>query len=91
MNTLDFEYAMKSLTPKERQITQLIVLGNSSEKIAALLKNSKRTIETHRQNIAVKFDTCGQGKLYLFIIKNKSRIKDYLIQLECMSMEHTIA
>ncbi len=74
MNSQELAYSIKSLTPKEKSIVELIVLGNSTKQIAEKLFNSKRTIDTHRQNIAVKFNRCGQGRLFLFLIENKSRI-----------------
>jgi len=79
MNNLEVKESIRSLTPREKIITELIILGNSTKKIAEMLHNSTRTIETHRQNIAVKFNKCGQGKLVLFLIKNKNEIKEYLI------------
>ncbi|WP_010523081.1 response regulator transcription factor [Aquimarina agarivorans] len=78
MNKIEFENSIKNLTPREKKITELIVLGYSTKRIAQTLHNSTRTIETHRQNIAVKFDKCGQGKLVLFLIENKSKVIDFL-------------
>ncbi|KAA1243746.1 LuxR C-terminal-related transcriptional regulator [Aquimarina sp. RZ0] len=68
----------KILTPKELKVIELIILGKTSNEIAKILHNSKRTIETHRQHIAEKFDILGQGRLTLFLIKRKALIIELL-------------
>ena len=78
METIDFENSVKMLTEKEKTIVKLIIEGNSSKVIADTLCNSIRTIETHRQNIAGKFDKHGQGKLFLFLLGNKNKIIKHL-------------
>ncbi len=78
MNSFELENSIKSLTTREKTILKLIVLGNSTKKIAEKLNNSKRTIDTHRQNIAVKFNRSGQGNLFLFLIENKARVIENL-------------
>jgi DNA-binding CsgD family transcriptional regulator len=42
------------LTPMEIQVAQLIKEGKTTREIAELLNSSRRTIESHRQNIRVK-------------------------------------
>ena len=42
------------LTPRETEIVQLLAKENTNEKIAAALKISYRTVETHRKNIMQK-------------------------------------
>ncbi|MEM7260808.1 MAG: response regulator transcription factor [Planctomycetota bacterium] len=44
----------KALTPKEREVLQLLAEGKSSKEMAAVLHVSVKTIETHRQNIMDK-------------------------------------
>jgi two-component system CheB/CheR fusion protein len=43
-----------SLTPRQRQIMELVVAGHSSKKIAAALGISQRTVENHRATIMKK-------------------------------------
>lgn len=42
------------LTPRERQVLDILVMGKASKMIAYLLGTSPRTIETHRANIMTK-------------------------------------
>ncbi|MFT4604799.1 MAG: DNA-binding NarL/FixJ family response regulator [Rhodothermales bacterium] len=42
------------LTPREREVLQLVVDGQSNDKIADALYISKQTVETHRKNIFAK-------------------------------------
>jgi FixJ family two-component response regulator len=44
----------ESLTPRERQVLQLVVLGRSSREIAGLLGTTERTIKAHRANLMEK-------------------------------------
>ncbi len=49
------------LTPMEIQIADLIRNGKTSKEIAELLHVSKRTIDTHRENIREKLDLLNKG------------------------------
>lgn len=91
MKAIDLENSVKILTKKEKIIVKLIIQGNSSKEIAAVLFNSVRTIETHRQNIASKFDKYGQGKLFLFLLENKSQIIKSLEKLEDFRLQNKVA
>jgi two-component system, chemotaxis family, CheB/CheR fusion protein len=42
---------LTELTPRERQVMELVVAGRSSKKIAQILKISQRTVENHRAAI----------------------------------------
>lgn len=56
------------LTPKERQIADLVVAGNSSPKIAEALDISVRTVENHRARLMEKLhveSTIGLVRLFL--------------------------
>jgi PAS domain S-box-containing protein len=43
-----------ALTPKEVQIAKLIREGKTTKEIAALMGSSRRTVESHRENIRIK-------------------------------------
>jgi DNA-binding NarL/FixJ family response regulator len=45
---------MQALTPKQRQVRDLVVLGWSNKEIAAKLGIDHRTVETHRANVFEK-------------------------------------
>jgi DNA-binding NarL/FixJ family response regulator len=50
---------LASLTPREREILELVGRGCSSRHIAALLVISQHTVETHRRNICGKLGLSG--------------------------------
>ncbi len=58
-----------SLTPKEREILQLIAEGNSSKDIAKLLSLSLNTVHVHRNNIMRKLDIHKQADLIRYALK----------------------
>ncbi|OEK07540.1 hypothetical protein A8C32_17235 [Flavivirga aquatica] len=70
--------SLSILTKKEVEVTELIIKGKTSKEIALILNNSPRTIETHRKNIAEKFDILGQGKLTFFLVGNRKIISELL-------------
>ena len=47
---------MRPVTPKERQVLQLIAEGKSSKEIATHLSISFHTVESHRKNLREKFE-----------------------------------
>jgi PAS domain S-box-containing protein len=57
-----------SLTPTEIQVAQLIREGKTTREIGELLNSSKRTVESHRQNIRIK----------LGIKSTKANLRSYL-------------
>ena len=57
------------LTPKEREVLQLLAEGNSTKQIAAALHVSAKTIETHRQNIMNKLEIRSVAELTKFAIR----------------------
>ena len=57
------------LTPKEREVLQLMAEGHSTKQIAAALTLSVKTIETHRQQIMEKLDMRSIAELTKFAIR----------------------
>jgi len=57
------------LTPREREILQLIAEGRSSKEIASRLHVSEKTVHTHRQNIMEKLDLHSIAELTKYAIK----------------------
>ena len=47
----DGDITLPTLTPREREIVQLLAEGNSSKEIASQLNLSVKTVETHRSNL----------------------------------------
>jgi DNA-binding NarL/FixJ family response regulator len=59
------------LTPREREILQLLAEGKSNKEVASLLNISVNTAEAHRANIMLKLDFHSLAELILYAIRNK--------------------
>jgi DNA-binding NarL/FixJ family response regulator len=59
------------LTPREREILQLLAEGNSNKKVATLLDISIKTVETHRSTIMRKIGVSSITELVRYAIRNK--------------------
>jgi len=57
------------LTPKEREVVQLIAEGKSTKEIASLLGVSVKTAETHRQHLMRKLEVRSIAELTKFAIR----------------------
>jgi DNA-binding NarL/FixJ family response regulator len=57
------------LTPREREILQLLIEGRSNKDIAVLLNLSLYTIETHRRNLQNKLNIHSFPELILYAIR----------------------
>ena len=58
------------LTPREREIVQLVAEGRSSRKVAELLGVSIKTVESHRTNIMRKLDIRSVSQLVRYAVRN---------------------
>ena len=59
------------LTPRERQVVQLLVQGNSNKQVASILNISKKTAEVHRTNIMRKLEVHSLTEVVRYAIRNK--------------------
>jgi DNA-binding NarL/FixJ family response regulator len=59
------------LTPRERQVVQLLVQGNSNKQVASILNISKKTAEVHRTNIMRKLEVHSLAEMVRYAIRNK--------------------
>jgi DNA-binding NarL/FixJ family response regulator len=64
--------AIDQLTPAERRILRLVADGLTSREIAGQLAIGVRTVEHHRNNVAVKLALRGSHALTKFALKHKS-------------------
>jgi DNA-binding NarL/FixJ family response regulator len=60
-----------TLSPREREIVQLLAEGNNNKDVARLLDLSVKTVETHRSNIMHKMDFASFADLVRYAIRNK--------------------
>lgn len=63
--------ARNLLTPREREITQLLAEGKGNKEVAAILNISIKTAETHRANIMLKLNLHSITDLVHYAIRNK--------------------
>jgi DNA-binding NarL/FixJ family response regulator len=59
------------LTPREREIVQLLSEGKSSKEAASLLGISVKTSETHRANIMRKLEIHSISQLVRYAVRNQ--------------------
>ena len=59
------------LTPREREILQLLAEGKSNKEVATLLNISVNTAEAHRANIMLKLDFHSLADLVMYAVRNK--------------------
>jgi len=57
------------LTPREREVLQLVAEGESNKDVAQLLNLSVYTVETHRSNIMEKLNLHGVPELILYAVR----------------------
>jgi DNA-binding NarL/FixJ family response regulator len=61
----------RRLTPREREIVQLLAEGSSNKKVAGVLGISIRTAETHRATVLRKLNLDSLASLVRYAIRNK--------------------
>jgi DNA-binding NarL/FixJ family response regulator len=59
------------LTPREREILQLLAEGKSNKEVATLLDISVNTAEAHRANIMLKLGFHSLPDLVMYAVRNK--------------------
>lgn len=57
------------LSPREREVLQLIAEGKSNKEVASLLHISVYTVESHRSNIMEKLKLHGTAELILYAVR----------------------
>jgi DNA-binding NarL/FixJ family response regulator len=60
----------KSLTPRQREVLQLLAEGRPMKEIADILKVSEKTIMFHKYHIMESFNLKSNAELVLFALKN---------------------
>lgn len=70
-------FASGVLTHREREITELILRGYSSQAIADQLKISVGTVKVHRKNIHNRLNTSTQAEIFTQFIAHLNSLDDY--------------
>jgi DNA-binding NarL/FixJ family response regulator len=58
------------LTPREREVIQLVAEGKTTKEVASALSLSVKTAETHRTNLMRKLDLHSVAALTLYAVRN---------------------
>jgi len=69
LNRSGTEDPYELLTPREREVLQLVAEGKSSKEVAQLRNLSVYTVETHRSNIMEKLNLHGVPELILYAVR----------------------
>jgi DNA-binding NarL/FixJ family response regulator len=62
--------ALSDLTPRERQIVELVLTGKTNRQIAEVLGLRERTVKYHMAGILGRFDVRSRTELILLLIRN---------------------
>jgi DNA-binding NarL/FixJ family response regulator len=62
--------ARETLTPRERQVVQLLAEGKTTKEVACMLNLSVKTAETHRSNIMAKLGLHSISEVVLYAVRN---------------------
>jgi DNA-binding NarL/FixJ family response regulator len=64
------EIPQDRLTPREREVVQLLAEGKTTKEVASALGMSVKTAETHRANIMRKLNLHSVSQLVLYAVRN---------------------
>lgn len=67
----DNQDSTESLSPREREVLQLIAEGHTNKQIAEILCISIKTVQAHRTNLMSKLDLHDKGELIKYAIQKK--------------------
>jgi DNA-binding NarL/FixJ family response regulator len=67
----DRDLTLSTITPREREIVQLLAEGRTTKEVAAILNVSVKTAETHRSNLMRKLKIHSTSELVLYAIRNR--------------------
>jgi len=71
LRTRGVEDSYELLTPREREILQLLAEGKSNKDVANLLNLSLYTVETHRRNLQDKLNLHSVAELILYAVRKR--------------------
>jgi DNA-binding NarL/FixJ family response regulator len=66
----DGDHSRSVLTPREREVIQLLAEGKTTKEVATMLNLSVKTAETHRTNLMRKLDLHSVVDLTLYAVRN---------------------
>jgi len=66
-----FSPKLPQLSPREREVVQLLAESKTSKEVAMILNISLKTVETHRSNILLKLNLHSVTELVLYAVRNE--------------------
>ncbi len=61
----------KILTPREREVFNLLILNKSTKEIASILRISEKTVRNHISNAMLKLGVKGRAQAVIELLKLK--------------------
>jgi DNA-binding NarL/FixJ family response regulator len=65
------EVKVRQLSPREREVLQLLAESRTSREVGVILNISAKTAETHRSNIMIKLKLHSIAELVLYAVRNE--------------------
>lgn len=69
----EFDQRLQALTPREREVMELVIIGHHNRKIAELLGISVRTVEVHKARMMSKLQVDGIPQLVRISLEASAR------------------
>ncbi|MBI5890266.1 MAG: response regulator transcription factor [Nitrosomonadales bacterium] len=69
----DFSRLLATLTPREKEVMELVVIGRHNREIAELLGISARTVEVHKARMMAKLQVAGVPELVRMSLTGRNR------------------
>ncbi|MCC6067984.1 PAS domain-containing protein [Ferrovum sp. PN-J185] len=73
---------LNKITPREQEILELVLTGNTSKQIARILKISPRTVEIHRTNILRRWGVSSTPQIVNLILRSAKELEEQLSKKE---------
>ena len=67
----DLQDSYELLSPREREVLQLLAEGRTNKEVASKLDLSVTTVETHRNNLMHKLDLHSTAEIVLYAVRKK--------------------
>jgi DNA-binding NarL/FixJ family response regulator len=64
------DIGLEEITPRQREVLQLVAEGHSSKEIAQILKSSVKTVEAHRANLMGRLDIHDVAGLVRYAVRH---------------------
>ena len=64
------------LTPREREVMDLLIAGKTSKEIALAMRASVRTVEGHRRMVLLKMDVSSASQLVRTVLRAREHPRE---------------